>query len=77
MVQRGTAVPPSRQLAAILRGQIESEEIPPGGPLPSIVTMASDYHLATATVRKALRILKDDGLVVSVPGYGTFAAERT
>jgi GntR family transcriptional regulator len=76
MVQRGVSVPPSRQLAAILRDRIESGEIPPGGALPSIVSLASEYHVATNTVQKALKILRDDGLVESVPGYGTFAVKK-
>lgn len=76
MVQHGTAVPPSRQLAALLRAQIKSGEIPPGGKLPSIIALASEHHLATGTVRKALAILADEGLIQTVPGYGTFARER-
>lgn len=76
MVQHGTPVPPSRQLAAILRAQIESGEIPAGTALPSIVNLAAEFHLATATVRKALKILKDEGLIEGVPGYGTFVTER-
>jgi DNA-binding GntR family transcriptional regulator len=76
VVQRGVPEPPSRQLAAIIRGQIESGELPPGTALPSIVKLAERYELATATVNKALRILKAEGLIVGVSGHGTFVAER-
>jgi GntR family transcriptional regulator len=44
--------------------------------LPSIVALAAEHRVTTNTVQKALRILKDEGLVTSVPGYGTFVAER-
>lgn len=76
MVQHGTAVPPSRQLAAILRGKMQSGELPPGARLPSILALASEYQIAAVTVRKALAILKTEGLIESVSGYGTFVAER-
>ena len=76
MVQRGTAVPPSQQLAAILRGQIESGELPPGSQIPTILALAEEHGLAPVTVRKALNILKHEGLIHSVSGYGTFVVER-
>lgn len=76
MITRGTPVPPYRQLAAILRGQIESGELAPGQQLPSVVTLASDYQLAVPTVRKTITLLKSEGLVTGVAGYGTFVAEK-
>jgi DNA-binding GntR family transcriptional regulator len=76
VVQHGVAEPESRQLARILRAQIESGELPPGAQLPSIVKLASEYKVATATVYKAIRILKTDGLVIGVPGHGTFVREE-
>jgi DNA-binding GntR family transcriptional regulator len=72
VVERGTAVPPSRQIADVLRGRIGSGEYGPGSALPSILALAQEFRVTTNTVRKALRILKDEGLVESVPGYGTF-----
>jgi DNA-binding GntR family transcriptional regulator len=74
VIERGTAVPPSRQIAAVLRGRIESGEYAPGSALPSIIQLSEEFEVTTNTVRKALGILKDEGLVESVPGYGTFVA---
>ena len=68
--------PPSRQLAALLRAKIQSGELAPGDALPSIVALATEHGVTTNTVQKALRILKDEDLVESVPGYGTFVSER-
>jgi len=76
VVQHGTSVPPSRQLAALIRDQIASGELAPGAALPSIVKLAEIHHVATATVTKALRILKNEGLIESVPGYGTFVTQK-
>jgi GntR family transcriptional regulator len=76
MVQRSGRTPPSRQIAAKIRAQIESGELAPGDRLPSIMALAAEYHVATGTVQKALRILKREGLIESEPSYGTFVAER-
>lgn len=76
MVQRRPRMPPSRQIAADIRGKIESGEYDPGVALPSIVALADQYQVATGTIQKALRILKAEGLIESEPGYGTFVAER-
>ena len=75
MINRCTAVPPYLQLAAILRHQIETGELAAGSRLPTILDLGAAYELATPTVRKALAVLKDEGLVVGVGGYGTFVAE--
>jgi DNA-binding GntR family transcriptional regulator len=68
--------PPYRQLAALLRAEIESGQRPPRSRLPSINQLASDHGIATATVVKALRVLKDEGLIIGTTGHGTFVAER-
>jgi GntR family transcriptional regulator len=72
VVERGMVVPPSRQIAASLRDRIASGEYPPGSQLPSITDLAGEFGVATNTVRKALGILRDEGLIESVAGYGTF-----
>jgi GntR family transcriptional regulator len=75
MITRGTPVPPYRQLAAIIRGQIESGELAAGQQLPSVIKLAAEYDVAVPTVRKAIGLLKDEGLVTGVAGYGTFVTE--
>jgi GntR family transcriptional regulator len=64
------------QLAAILRGRIESGEIRPEEALPSITFLVQETGLAVGTVRKAIKVLADEGLVVTVPGRGSFATKR-
>jgi DNA-binding GntR family transcriptional regulator len=76
VIIRGTPVPPYQQLAALLRAQIESGELVPGQQLPSVVKLAEQYDIAVPTVRKAISLLKDEGLVTGVAGYGTFVAEK-
>ena len=76
VITRGTPVPPWRQLAEILRGQITSCALAPGQQLPSAMQLSERYQVAVPTVRKALNLLKAEGLIVGVAGYGTFVAER-
>lgn len=69
-------MPPSERLAADLRQQIESGELQPGDQLPTVAELAKRYQVSTATVSKALRTLKDEGLIVTRHGWGTHVAER-
>jgi DNA-binding GntR family transcriptional regulator len=69
-------VPPSGKIAAILRAKIQAGEYDPDVALPSIVKLAEEHGVATGTIQRALKILKDEGLVETRPGYGTFVAER-
>jgi GntR family transcriptional regulator len=63
-------VHPYQQLASQLRERIESGEITTQ--LPSITDLTSRTGLAVGTVRRAIDILVQEGLVQTVPGRGTF-----
>ena len=65
-----SATPPYQQLAAVLRQRIEAGEIT--ARLPGEKTLQQEFGLALATVRKAVRVLRDEGLVRTVPGWGTY-----
>jgi GntR family transcriptional regulator len=64
------------QLAALLRDMIESGEIAPRHPLPSINTLVQQHELSAGTVEKALGVLKAEGLVRTVPGRGMYVVPR-
>jgi GntR family transcriptional regulator len=64
------------QIAADLRRQIEQGEIPPGGRLPSLRAMEAKYEVARGTLEAALKVLRAEGLVVSVLGSGTFVRDQ-
>ena len=76
-IDHHSAVPVFRQLAEILRGMITSGEVPPGKALPSIPYLRQEYGIADGTVKKAMQVLKDEGLVIGVPGKGTFVIDRS
>jgi GntR family transcriptional regulator len=62
------------QLTALLREQIGSGALPRRSAVPSLTKLAADHGMAVSTVQKALRALKDEGLIVTYPGRGTFVA---
>jgi GntR family transcriptional regulator len=64
------------QLAAILRTGITSGELQPRQPVPSITYLVGETGLAVGTVRRAIQVLIDEGLVQTVPGRGTFVTAR-
>jgi DNA-binding GntR family transcriptional regulator len=75
-LQRDAPLPLSQQLAAVLRAEIQSGARSPGSRLPTIMQLAAEHQIATATVVKALAILKREGLVTGSTGHGTFVAEH-
>ncbi|WP_431728265.1 GntR family transcriptional regulator [Verrucosispora sp. TAA-831] len=60
-----------QQLADLLRTSIEAGEIPPGSLLPSSKRLEQTYGVSRETVRRALAVLRGEGLVVTESGYGT------
>jgi GntR family transcriptional regulator len=64
------------QLASILRGLITSGELQPRAPLPSESYLQQEQGVSRGTVRMAVAILRDEGLVVTIGGRGTFVSPR-
>src|SRR5215475_8032305 len=59
-----------------VRLKIASGEWLPGHRLPSYDELAKEYGCSLAVVRKAADLLKQQGLVVTVQGSGTFVRTR-
>jgi GntR family transcriptional regulator len=71
------AEPPHRQIAAWLRARIEAGEFRPGeDPLPSEKELVQLFGVARDTARRAVQVLRDEGLVVTVPQRGTYVARH-
>lgn len=68
-------VPSYKQLAGQLRAEIEAGDYA-DRPLPSNKRLVQETGLAMMTVRHAIDELAKEGLVVAVPGRGTFIRER-
>ena len=59
------------QVANALRDEIVSGDYPVGSQLPSEEELCKRFDVSRYTVREALRLLRDDGLVSSRQGAGT------
>ena len=68
--------PVYQQIAAILRGRIESGELASDRRVPSESTLMQEYGVARETARKAVRVLVGEGLVYVVQGRGAYVAKR-
>ncbi|MRX52041.1 GntR family transcriptional regulator [Paracoccus sp. S-4012] len=64
------------QLADKLRQQIQTGASLPGERLPTEAKLSESSGLSRITVRHALRILSDEGLIERFPGRGTFVTDR-
>ena len=74
-IDRWNPEPVYLQLAAILRGQIERGELVRRQPLPSESYLVGHYGVSRGTARRAVQVLRDEGLVVTIPQRGTYVSE--
>lgn len=59
-------------LAAALRERVIAGEWPPGSAIPAEQTLAAEHGVALGTMRRALELLVQQGLVERIHGRGTF-----
>jgi GntR family transcriptional regulator len=69
--------PKYQQIAEELRQRLVSGELAAGRLLPSESALGAAYAASRVTVRRALELLKDEGLVDARQGFGWFAASAT
>ncbi|MFI5657160.1 winged helix-turn-helix domain-containing protein [Streptomyces sp. NPDC051684] len=62
------------QLADYIAGQITDGTLRPGARLPGERDLAAEYGVAHLTIRRATKELRERGLVITLPGKGTFIA---
>lgn len=65
--------PPYRQIAAWLRARIEAGHFPEDVPLPSEKELQEIFEVSRDTARRAVAVLRDEGLAVTIPHRGTYA----
>jgi len=62
------------QLAALFRHQIEIGEWEVGSQIPTVIELAQNHGVARETVRQALGMLAEDGLIKRYRAKGTFVS---
>jgi DNA-binding GntR family transcriptional regulator len=66
--------PPYLRVAAWLRGEIQAKRLRPGEQVPSATALAAQFSVSRNTAVRALAVLREEGLVVTQKGWGTFVA---
>jgi GntR family transcriptional regulator len=71
MIDPTGPVPPYRQIAEIIRKRIRSGDLPKGSRITeSEITEA--YEVARNTARRAIAVLREEGLIMTVPQRGSY-----
>ncbi len=69
-------VPLYLQVASALSRRIEVGEWKPGEKISTLAELEAEYQVARVTVRQAVEVLQDEGLVRCLQGKGTFVADE-
>jgi DNA-binding GntR family transcriptional regulator len=67
-----SVTPLYEQAADYVEAQIKSGDLKPGQKFPDMRDLAEEWGVAYQTVRRAMRELRERGLVISRVGKGTF-----
>ena len=71
-IDRDSYEPAYSQLSNLLREQVADGVYQPGQRLPSEASLCKKYNVSPMTVRRAINLLLDQGVVNTIQGKGTF-----
>ncbi len=69
--------PPYQHAADELRRDIKEGRFKPGEQMPSVRELQERFGVANMTARSALNVLRDEGLIYTIHGRGSFVADVT
>ncbi len=72
VISRQDPRPAYRQVADAIRADIEAERLRPGHRIPSLAQIEREYGVTSATAQRAIGYLRDEGLVETRHGSGSF-----
>ena len=70
-------LPPYRQIAAILRRRIESGQYQPDTRIPTESEIVDAFEVARTTARRAIAVLREEGLIYTVPQRGSYVTRKS
>lgn len=63
-----------QQVAAAVEAEIRAGRLPHGARLPNERAMGAEYGVAPNTIRRAIKELRERGLVITLPNKGSFVS---
>jgi multiple sugar transport system substrate-binding protein len=75
IIDRRVPIPAYYQLKQLLKEQLEGGHLAPGDQIPTEAELCERYQLSRSPVRQALLELTAEGLLVRIPGRGTFVSQ--
>jgi DNA-binding GntR family transcriptional regulator len=75
MARRREPIPPYKRVADAVREDIRAKRLLPGEQVPSATELAATHNVSRNTAARALRLLRDEGYVVTQQGWGSFVAD--
>jgi GntR family transcriptional regulator len=76
-ISRSSKVPLYQQVYEILRSEILANNYKPGEMISPTSDLVKQYHVSSITIRQALEMLEQEGLIYRQRGRGTFIAHPT
>jgi DNA-binding GntR family transcriptional regulator len=76
MIEFAPDRPRWKQVADVIRQRIADGTYPPRTRIPSVVELLEEFGIATSTGQKVHRGLREEGLIYTEPGLGSFVAAR-
>ncbi|MFI1441182.1 GntR family transcriptional regulator [Streptomyces fructofermentans] len=74
MIEWEPDVPRWRQVADVVRSRIADGTYAPRTRVPSVMQLVDEFGIAQATAQKVHIGLRDEGLIYTEPGLGSFVA---
>ena len=68
--------PKWEQVAEIIAERIRTGVYAPGDRVPSVIQLQGEFGIATDTGQKVMRALREQGLIETVSGMGSFVVEK-
>ncbi|MEV6397213.1 GntR family transcriptional regulator [Streptomyces sp. NPDC051907] len=75
-IDHGSPTPVYRQIAALIIADIERGALVVNRKIPSESALTQRFGVARETARNAVRFLREEGYVFTVPQRGTYVSER-
>ena len=76
IISNSSNKPIYEQITEQIKNQVVSNELKTGELLPSIRTLAKDLRISVITTKNAYDELEKEGFVETVPGKGTYVANK-